>query len=183
MLCQGKCLGAGIAALLMMAGNLAWASDSPGMMNDRELATVIVGLDRAADVERKLGNGACLVPSASGETTSYLYNVKGDGMEGPYFLRLEVNGQVDAITLSQDPPLSGVCYAPIPKAIHLTTANGIRLGATQDEVVRVYGKPTESFAIGAMVRFRYVAMLDRPYEWDLVFRDGRLVEWTVVTQE
>lgn len=171
-------------ALLVVASTQSQTVHAAGVVNDRELATVVVGKDSPAEVERKLGNAPCLVPSASGETLSYLYNIKLEGADGGYgYLRLEVNGQVDAITISEDPPLAGVCYAPIRKPVSLRTAAGLQLGATQEDVARLYGKPTESFSIGRMTRFRYVAMLDRPYEWDLVFRDGRLVEWTVVTEE
>jgi hypothetical protein len=33
-----------------------------------------------------------------------------------------------------------------------------------------------------MTRYRYVVMYDQSYEWDLVFRGGKLVEWTVATE-
>jgi hypothetical protein len=112
---------------------------------------------------------------------SYLYNVQGN--DGHYFLRLEVSSRVDAITFSKDPPLTGVCYAPVRLTVPLRTARGVQLGATTDEVVKLYGVPMESFSVGSMARFRYVAALDRPYEWDLVFRNGRLVEWTVAAGE
>jgi hypothetical protein len=159
-------------------------AQTAGPVGDRELATIVVGKDGARDVERKLGGSSCLVPSASGETTSFLYNVKVDGLEGGYgYLRLEVNGQVDAITISKDPPLVGVCYAPARVSTPIRTAKGLALGASQAEVEKLYGKPTESFAVGAMARYRYVVVLDHPFEWDLVFRNGRLVEWTVVTEQ
>lgn len=157
------------------------AAEPGGLESDRGIATVRVGSDAARDVERKLGPAPCLVPSISGDTVSYLYNVQNAA--GHAFLRLEVNGQVDAITISKDPPLAGVCYAPVQKAVVLRTNSGLELGATMEEVIRLYGKPSERFSVGSMARFRYLAMLDRPYEWDLVFRDGRLVEWTVVTEE
>jgi hypothetical protein len=93
-----------------------------------------------------------------------------------------MNGHVDAITLSKDPPLAGVCYAPIRLSTPLQTGKGLHLGATLEEATRLYGKPTESFSVGPMTRYRYVAMYDRSYEWDLVFRNGLLVEWTVATE-
>lgn len=151
------------------------------VVNDREVATIVAGQDGPREVEQKLGNSPCLVPSTSGETISYLYNVQSK--EGHYFLRLEVNGQVDAITVSKDPPLSGVCYSPVKWAVPVRTGKGVQLGATIDDVVKLYGKPTETFTVGPLSRYRYVSMLDRLYEWDLVFRNGRLVEWTVVTGE
>jgi hypothetical protein len=168
-------------ALLLVWGSAGWAAEPELATYDRELATVVVGKDGPSEVESKLGNSACLMPSLSGETVSYLYNVRGK--DGHYFLRLEVNGQVDAITVSKDPPLTGVCYTPVHHEVSLRTGKGVQLGATMEEVMRLYGKPVERFAVGSMARFRYEAMLDRPYEWDLVFRDGRLVEWSVVTQE
>jgi len=167
---------------LLVSAPSSWAANA-GIVDDRELATVMVGKDTRVEVERKLGS-PCLVPSASGTTVSYLYNIKVDGIEGGYgYLRLEINGQVDAITISKDPPLAGVCYAPVKKPIPLQTVSGLELGATQDSVMRLYGKPAENLSVGHMARFRYVAMLDRPYEWDVVFRDGRLVEWTVAMEE
>lgn len=166
--------------LLTGAGQVA-AAEREGAPTDTGIATVRVGTDGAPDVERKLGASPCMVPSLTGDTVSYLYNAKD--AKGHYFLRLEVNGRVDAITVSKDPPLAGVCYAPLAHTMSLRTEGGLELGATMEEVLRVYGKPMERFAVGSMARFRYVAMLDRTYEWDLVFRDGRLVEWTVVSEE
>lgn len=167
--------------LSLSGGGPVWAAEPERILYDRGIATVLVGSDGASDVERKLGASPCLVPSLTGDTVSYLYNA--NDAKGHYFLRLEVNGRVDAITLSKDPPLAGVCYAPLARTMSLRTEGGLELGATMDEVVRVYGKPMERFAVGSMARFRYVAMLERTYEWDLVFRDGRLVEWTVVSED
>jgi len=173
----------GYMALIMSVAvsTQAWAAEREGVPTDKGIATVLVGSDGASDVERKLGASPCLVPALTGDTVSYLYNA--NDAKGHYFLRLEVNGRVDSITVSKDPPLAGVCYAPLAHATSLRTDKGVELGATMEEILRLYGKPTEQFAVGAMARFRYVAMLDRLYEWDLVFRDGRLVEWTVVSED
>jgi hypothetical protein len=175
--------GRWIAILAMVFGwsTIAWSAEAPGVPNDRELAGVIVGKDGPLEIEHKLGASPCLVPSSSGETMSYLYHVPG--AKGPSFLRLEVNGKVDAITISVDPPLTGVCYAPVHLSSPLRTQKGLHLGLTTEEVTNIYGKPVESFAVGSMMRFRYAGMLDRLYEWDLVFRNGQLVEWSVVTPE
>ena len=170
----------GIVAIAVWATN-ALALETARGPSDWELADVIAGKDGAGDVEQKLGNSPCLVPSFSGETVSYLYNVSGK--RKPHYLRLEVNGLVDAITLSQDPPLAGVCYAPAKVSQPIRTGKGIELGASIDDVLKIYGEPTERFAVGPMARYRYVAMYDRTYEWNLVFRNGRLVEWTVATEE
>lgn len=178
---QQNRIGLWMTAVVMLAGTPVWAAapaDGPG---DWVLATVVVGKDGAPEVERKLGLSSCLLPSSSGETLSYLYNV--NGTQGPYFLRLEVNGHVDAMTISKDPPIAGVCYAPTRQAVPVQTGKGLNLGATIDDVVSLYGKPTESFSVGPMTRFRYLAMYEQPYEWDLVFRNGRLVEWTVATED
>lgn len=169
-----------LMVVLAVSGRVE-AAEREGGPTDKGIATVQVGTDGAPDVERKLGASPCMVPSVTGDTVSYLYNAKD--AKGHYFLRLEVNGRVDSITVSKDPPLAGVCYAPLAHTMSLRTEEGLELGATMEEVLRVYGKPMERFAVGSMARFRYVAMLDRTYEWDLVFRDGRLVEWTVVSEE
>ncbi len=166
---------------LFVIGLNTLAEAAPVGPSDWELATVVAGRDTAPEVERKLGLSSCLVPNSTGDTISYLYNVPGT--KGPNYLRLDVNGRVDAITVSQDPPIVGVCYAPMRVSLPLRTAKGIELGATIEEVVKLYGEPTERFAVGPMSRYRYVAMYDRSYEWDLVFRNGRLVEWTVSTED
>ena len=178
---QQNRVGLWVAIVVLLAGAPAWAVESVDGPGDWVLATVVVGKDGAPEVERKLGLSSCLLPSSSGETLSYLYNVSG--AQGPYFLRLEVNGRVDAITISKDPPIAGVCYAPTRQAVSVQTGKGLNLGATIEEVVSLYGKPTESFSVGPMTRFRYIAMYERPYEWDLVFRSGHLVEWTVATED
>lgn len=157
-----------------------WAGAAPVGPGDWELATVVAGKDTGLEVERKLGRTACLMPNATGDTISYLYNIVGQ--DGHYYLRLDVNGHVDAITVSQDPPIAGVCYAPVHASLPARTGKGIELGATIDDVLKMYGEPMERFAVGPMARFRYVAMYDRSFEWDLVFRNGRLVEWTVATE-
>jgi len=102
-------------------------------LNDRELGTIVVGYDRAADVQQKLGNVPCEVPSASHTTVSYLYQV-----DGRAYLRLEVTDTVDALTLSINPPLTDLCYAPVLRPIALRTGKGLQLGATGDEVIHLY---------------------------------------------
>jgi hypothetical protein len=156
------------------------ASTTPGP-NDLALATVVAGQDTGPEVERKLGRTACLIPNSTGDTVSYLYNAVGQN--GRSYLRLDVNGHVDAMTVSQDPPIVGVCYARIRASLPIKTGKGIELGAAIEDVIKLYGKPTARFSVGPMARLRYEAMYDRPYEWDLVFRNGRLVEWTVATEE
>jgi hypothetical protein len=180
---QGKKTGwaLGLFAALVCSGEVSWALDPVGVPDDRVLAGVTVGKDGPREVERKWGPAPCLVPSLSGEEMSYLYHVPS--AKGSSFLRLEVNAHVNAITISEDPPLTGVCYAPLQLPTPIRTGKGLHLGLTTEEVTNIYGKPVESFAVGSMMRFRYAAMLDRPYEWDLVFRNGRLVEWSVVTSE
>ncbi len=174
-------LWTGLIAGLLLAGPSTLHAEMPLGPGDWEMASVVVGKDGARDIERKLGSAPCLLPSASGGTTSYLYNVAGS--TDPSFLRFEVNGRVDAITISKDPPIAGVCYAPAGQTVLGRTGKGIQLGALVDEVVSLYGKPTESFSVGPMTRFRYVAVYDRAFEWDLVFRGGRLVEWTVAAEQ
>jgi hypothetical protein len=166
---------------ILVLGFTTWAGAASVGPSDWELATVVAGKDTAHEVERKLGKTACLMPNSTGDTISYLYNVAGQ--KGPYYLRLDVNGHVDAMTISQDPPIAGVCYAPTSVSFRAKTGKGLELGATTDEVVTLYGEPSARFAVGPMARLRYVAMYDRPYEWNLVFRNGRLVEWTVATEE
>ncbi|HLZ32509.1 MAG TPA: hypothetical protein VKP13_00735 [Nitrospira sp.] len=169
----------GVLFLLLLGSQTFAGAATPGP-SDWELATVVAGKDTAPEVEQKLGRTACLMPNATGDTISYLYNIAGQ--KGPYYLRLDVNGHVDAMTVSQDPPIAGVCYAPVHVALPAKTGKGIELGATIDEVVKLYGEPTERFSVGPMARYRYVAMYHRAFEWDLVFRNGRLVEWTVATE-
>ena len=173
----------GLIALIVFGvkGFAGAATGAPAGPNDRELATVVAGKDTGSEVERKLGRTACLMPNSTGDTISYLYNVVGQ--KGGYYLRLDINGRVDAITVSQDPPIVGVCYAPMHASLPLKTGKGVALGATIDEVITLYGQPTARFSVGPMARLRYEAIYDRPYEWDLVFRNGRLVEWTVATDE
>lgn len=170
----------GLFVLLVLGLNTVAGAATLGP-NDWVLATVVAGKDTAHEVERKLGHTACLMPNSTGDTISYLYNITGQ--KGQYYLRMDVNGHVDAMTVSQDPPIAGVCYAPAQVSLPAATGKGIELGTTMDDVIKVYGEPNERFAVGPMARFRYVAMYHRSFEWDLVFRNGRLVEWTVATEE
>ncbi len=168
-------------ALLLVAGLNSYAAAASDGPRDWELATVVAGKDTARDVERKLGRTVCLMPNATGDTISYLYNIHGQ--QGPYYLQLEINGHVNAITLSQDPPIGGMCYAPVRTALPAKTGKGVELGASLADIVELYGEPTERFSVGPLARYRYVYMYDRSFEWDLVFRNGSLVEWTIVTEE
>lgn len=168
-------------AFVLCDGSTLWAQQQADGPSDWELATVVAGKDRAKDVETKLGHSPCLLPSSSGDTLSYLYNVAGK--EGPLYLRLTVTNHVTLMTLSKDPPIAGVCYGPVHQAILPRTGRGLQLGATTDHVTSLYGRPAERFSVGPMTRFRYVAIAGRHCEWDLVFRNDRLVEWTVVMEE
>jgi len=165
-------------AIVGLHGFVSAASHGP---NDSELAGVVAGKDTAQDVIRKLGRTACLMPNATGGTVSYLYNIQSQ--QGPYYLQIEINGHVDAMTISQDPPFGGVCYAPVLPALSANTKKGVALGASPADIIQLYGEPTERFSVGPIARYRYVAMYDRPFEWDFVFRNGSLVEWTIVTEE
>ena len=169
-----------LVALVVWTANV-FAAEVPAGPGDWGFDSLIVGKDGPRDVQQKLGTAPCLVPSESGETMSYLYHVAG--AHDPFFVRLEMNGHLDAITLSKDPPIAGVCYAPAHLSGPVRTGRGLQLGASTEDVTKLYGRPTENFTVGALARFRYVVMYDRRYEWDLVFRNGHLVEWTVLTQE
>ncbi len=53
-----------LVALYGLSGTEVWTAGGPVFLNDRDVAKVVVGQDRASDVERKWGHSACLVPSA-----------------------------------------------------------------------------------------------------------------------
>ncbi|HJT19141.1 MAG TPA: hypothetical protein VJ746_01645 [Nitrospira sp.] len=170
-----------VALVVFGVKGYAGAASGPGGPNDLALATIVAGKDTGREVERKLGRTGCMMPNSTGDTVSYLYNAVGQ--KGRSYLRLDVNGHVDAMTVSQDPPIVGVCYEPVRAALPIKTGKGIELGAGIDDVIKVYGEPTARFSVGPMARLRYETKSDRPYEWDLVFRNGRLVEWTIATEE
>ncbi len=176
---EGGCVLAAVAFLLIVTP--ARAEPPPEGPSDWELATVLVGKDHAREVETKLGHAPCLLPSSSGDTLSYLYNITGK--EGALYLRFVITDRVTSMTLSKDPPIAGVCYGPAEKAIPPRTGKGVELGATMDDVTRLYGRPTESFSVGPLTRYRYVTVAGLHCEWDLVFRNKRLAEWTVALEE
>lgn len=146
--------------------------------NDRQLGTIMIGRDGVEDIQRKLGNALCRVTSASHTTVSYLYNVAERA-----YLRLEMTDTVQAITLSASPPLVEGCYTPVQHPFPVQTGKGLQLGATTDDVIHLYGMPSLTFREGPLQRFQYEAILDHPYEWDVLFRNGRLIEWTVAVYE
>lgn len=149
-------------------------------MSSNQGIPLVVGQDTLADMERKLGP-ACVVPSVTSPVSSYLYRITHRGKAS--FLRLEVGEHLDAITLAHDPPLTGVCYAPMRQQGVVMTKKGIQLGMSKEQIRARYGRPSEEFTVGPLTRLRYAAYLDRPYEWSLVFRNDRLVEWSVSSEE
>jgi hypothetical protein len=90
---------------------------------------------------------------------------------------------IEALTLSNNPPLADRCYTPVLHPVSLRTGKGLQLNATVEDVIRLYGQPSMILQEGPLKRFRYEAVLDRPYEWDLLFRNDRLIEWTVAVSE
>lgn len=178
----GPKLGLTTSVLLggLLGGALGCTMALPVGPDDVRVGPLTVGQDTLADVQKWLGRLPCHVRSRSGETVSYLYDFEGP--KGRYYVRLELAGQqVEAITLSIDPPLSGVCYAPEPVDRPPLTGRGLELGASLQQVLDRYGEPAEQYRVGRFMRLRYRAVLDSAYEWDLLFKDDRLTEWTVVT--
>lgn len=148
---------------------------------DTQLATVVLAKDRDGEIQRKLGSQPCVVPASNRTTMSHFYR-SGEGI----YLRFDLNGDgVESMTMSLDPIVSGVCYAPLGRSIQVITGKGLHLGDAVEKVTQLYGEPTQMFKVGSLVRFRYDSdgELDRYYEWDLVFRDGRLVEWTAYSRD
>lgn len=180
---QGAMVGIGVIAAVLMGPGAARAEShiEQYRYGDTELATVMLVRDRDPQVQRKLGSAPCAMPAANREAISYFYR-SADGK----YLRFEINDDgVEAMTMSLDPIVTGVCYAPVGRPIPISTGKGLRLGDSIERVTALYGEPKSKFAVGTLVRFRYDsdAELDRYYEWDLVFRDGRLVEWTSYSRE
>jgi hypothetical protein len=181
-----RSIGCGmIAVALLMSACAQTAAIKADGLADREVASVKVGTDGILQVREKLGDGQCRSVSDHGDSTSYFYHAL-DGEAGRQYLEVDVGDQgdrIDAITVSKHPPVTGVCYAPVHAAARINTGKGIHLGATEGEIIGLYGNPVQQFRLGSLARFRFERKLERSYEWDLIFRDGRLVEWHVHRSE
>jgi hypothetical protein len=186
----------GAAALLagaMLASN-GWASSKETSeliehTGDTELATVALIKDGEGDILAKLGANHCTVPGSSQGTLAYLYRT-ADGR----YLRFMVNkapsdvdyGRIEAMTMSVNPVVSGACYQPVSgslngHSVNVGTRFGVHLGDSIEKVKAVYGNPAETRADGSRTltaRYQWDREIDHYYDWHLVFRDGRLVEWT-----
>jgi hypothetical protein len=84
-----------------------------------------------------------------------------------------------------DTIIAGVCSAPLARSLNIGTGKGVHLGDSMEKVLHLYGTPTEQFRVGSMVRLRYYSERERGryYEWSLVFRKDRLVEWAAYSYE
>lgn len=103
---------------------------------------------------------------------------------GGTYLRFDINSAgVESMTASQEPTVTDVCYAPLSQVIPIRTGKGIELGDSMERVSRVYGEPNQKFQVGSLVKFRYEGELDHSYEWDLIFRNGGLVEWSAYARD
>jgi hypothetical protein len=166
--------------VLLLCETLGCASVHVKSLDDTEVVGVVVGRGDAATVERILGSSSCQFKDDSGKIVSFFYrfNSSDDGA----FLRIEVGDQVDAITLSMEPPVTGYCYAPLGPNKQPRTGKGLQLGDDESTVIQLYGRPMQRFEVGPFTRFRHQSVRDRVYEWDLLFRHGHLLEWTVSTE-
>jgi hypothetical protein len=146
---------------------------------DTQLATVNLVEDGAQDVEHKLRSMPCVVPASDRELISHFFRTAGGA-----YLRFDINSTgIESMTASQEPTAMDVCYAPLNQTIPIRTGKGIQLGDSMERVSRVYGEPVQTFQVGSLVKFRYESELDRSYEWDLIFRNGGLVEWTAYARD
>jgi hypothetical protein len=142
---------------------------------DSELATIVLPGDKVPDVVRKLASEPCEVSASKPETVSMFYQ-SADGT----YLRFEVNSNgIESMMMSMDPIITGVCSAPVARSLDIGTGKGVHLGDSMEKVLHLYGAATQQFSIGPLVRLRYYSQRERGryYEWSLVFRKDRLVEW------
>gem|GEM_PF-6526240 len=147
---------------------------------DKEMAGVVLGKDKKADLDAKFGGESCIIPSLKGKTLSHFYITKGGE-----FLRFDIMGNVVvSMTISMDPIVSGICYAPIGKAVPLSTKLGIQLGDPMDKIINVYGKSMTKIVSGDIVRLKYrTGGTNRVHiENNLVFRNKKLVLWSSAIQ-
>jgi len=148
---------------------------------DTELATIVLAGDSETEVIRKLGSEPCVVPASNQATVTLFYR-----STDRVYLRFEVSPDgVESMTMSVDPIVSGVCYAPLGRSLNVGTGKGVHLGDSIEKVTHLYGKPTQELVAGSLVRLRYDSEREqgRYYEWSLVFRKDRLVEWTAYSPE
>lgn len=176
-----------LAYFLLLTGAQAESQIEGNDFADKELATVILARDEGGDIQRKLGT-PCVVPATDRQTVSYMYRTDNDN-----YLRFVVNVTrsdlsyqlVESMTMSVEPIVQAPCYnssrgSANGQLANIHTGKGIKLGESIEEILRFYGEPNEKHVNGSQVRLRYDAGfdMDRYYEWTLIFRDGRLVEWT-----
>lgn len=170
---------------LLLCPVTGWAENQIGQyrFGDGELATIVLPGDKVSDVVRKLASEPCEVsaPGQEQEIVSMFYQ-SADGT----YLRFEVNADgIESMMMSVDPIISGVCSGPVSRLVDIGTGKRVHLGDSIEKVLRLYGTPTQEFTVGSLVRFRYFSERERGryYEWSLVFRKDRLVEWAAYSHE
>ena len=178
-----------ISILVLFVATPVWAQSvlvGPNVQG-RSPSAIVLGRDTGADVIRKLGT-PCIVQSPEKKSAFYLYRRDGGYLtlgvnESPSDVQYQL---VESIAMTVDPVVDAICYTRIGQATLGTLGDmgaekGARLGDSIDEVLRLYGPPAEQVTTsGSELRLRYDTgyEADRYYEWQLAFRDGRLVEWT-----
>ena len=168
---------------LLLCPVSGWAENQIGQyrFGDGELAAIVMPGDKVSDVVRKLASEACEV-SASGQERVSMFYQSADGT----YLQFEVKADgIESMMMSVDPIISGVCSALVGRSVDIGTGKGVHLGDSIEKVLRLYGTPTQQFTVGSLVRFRYFSERERGryYEWSLVFRKDRLVEWAAYSHE
>jgi hypothetical protein len=160
-----------------------WAENQIGLyrFGDSEWVTIVLPGDKVSDVVRKLGSEPCEVSASKPETVSMFYQSANET-----YLRFEVNSNgIESMMMSVDPIITGVCSAPVARLLDIGTGKGVHLGDSMEKVLHLYGAATQQFAVGSLVRLRYYSERERGryYEWSLVFRKDRLVEWAAYSYE
>lgn len=174
-------LAAASETLAVVFGLIAltvYATDRREGLKDLGLADIRVGRDDVRELERKLGPSICRVQFPPDPLVIHLYEIQTDATST--YLQFKVNRYVERIQWSKDRSFIEACYTPLRRAESLRTEQGVKLGMALRELAGLYGAPTTKIEEGPLIRFRYE---DPRYEWDLLFRDGQLMEWSIARNE
>jgi hypothetical protein len=180
-----------LLAMVVTLPTTGWAQPSlaAGEIDDVQLASIVVVNHPAQAVKKILGEPTCQVTAPDQATTTYIYaRPQGEFLQVvvnkiSYHVDFQLVQSLRMISLpsGHTPCPSLLSPVRVSPSQAFTTGNGIRLGDSIAQVTQVYGEPVLKQIEGDLVHLQYAwdQKIDHYYEWNLVFQNGRLMEWTV----
>jgi hypothetical protein len=168
---------------------LCYAQSAGVTAGDVTLSGIVLLEDHLLDLQKKLGSPACIITETELSRTVYIYRA-GDRSFFSFVLntaRAHIDyDRINAMGMSNLLKLPPACQKSIPASsallpIQAASQDGLRLGASIDQITGTYGQPEEIKKEGSHLRMTYSRDqgLNHHLVWTFNFDNGHLTDWTV----